>query len=127
LDMVHNMFKMDSSIEPNTKLYNSLMMAYTECDEGNRALDFWHDITNSREGPSYESLELVFKACQENAFGDRTAKEVWSKMRRREIELTREVFVAYVCALAGQGNMKEAQEMVETAEKDLGLKPDHFT
>jgi hypothetical protein len=127
LDMVHNMFKMDSSIEPNTKLYNSLMMAYTECDEGNRALDFWHDITNSREGPSYESLELVFKACQENAFGDRTAKEVWSKMRRMEIEVTREVFVAYVCALAGQGNMKEAQEMVETAEKDLGLKPDHFT
>ena len=127
LYMVHNMFKMDSSIEPNTKLYNSLMMAYTACEEGDRALDFWQDITNSREGPSYESLELVFKACQEHPFGDRTAKEVWAKMRRMEIEVTREVFVAYVCALAGQGQMEEAQEMVETAERDVGLKPDVLT
>ncbi|KAG0652266.1 complex I intermediate-associated [Hyphodiscus hymeniophilus] len=127
LDMVHNMFKMDSSIEPNTKLYNSLMMAYTACEEGDRALDFWHDITNSREGPSYESLELVFKACQEQSFGDRTAKEVWAKMRRMEIEVTREVFIAYVCALAGQGRMEESKELVETAEKDLGLKPDVLT
>ena len=127
LDMVHNMFKMDSSIEPNTKLYNSLMMAYTACGEGDRAMDFWHDITNSREGPSYESLELVFKACEAQSFGDRPAKEIWAKMRRMEIEVTREVLVAYVCALAGQGNMEEAQEMVETSEKDLGLKPDPLT
>ena len=127
LDMVHNMLKMDSSIEPNTKLYNSLMMAYTECDEGDRALDFWDDITNSREGPSYESLELVFKACEKHAFGDRTAREVWSKMRRMEIEVTRDVFVAYVGALAGQGMMEEAQGVVEGAEKDLGLKPDVLT
>ena len=127
LDMVHNMFKMDSSIEPNTKLYNSLMMAYTQCDESDRALDFWDDITNSREGPSYESLELVFKACQEQPFGDRTARDVWSKMRRMEIEVTREVFVAYIGALAGQGKMEEAEEMVESAEKDLGLKPDVLT
>ena len=124
LDMVHNMFKMDSSIEPNTMLYNSLMMAYTQCDECDRAMDFWDDITNSREGPSYESLELVFKACQGRAFGDQTAREVWSKMRRMEIEVTREVFVAYVCALAGQGKMEEAEGMIESAEKDLGLKPD---
>jgi hypothetical protein len=126
LDMVHNMFKMDSSIEPNTKLYNSLMMAYTECDESDRALDFWDDITNSREGPSYESLELVFKACEGIPFGDRTARDVWGKMRRMEIEVTREVFVAYVGALAGQGKLEEAQDMVETAETDLGLKPDVF-
>jgi hypothetical protein len=127
LDMVHNMFKMDSSIEPNTKLYNSLMMAYTECDEGDRAMDFWDDITNSREGPSYESLELVFKACQGMPFGDSTARDIWSKMRRMEIEVTREVFVAYVGALAGQGKLEEAEGIIETAEKDLELKPDVLT
>jgi hypothetical protein len=127
LFMVHNMLKMDSSIEPNTNLYNSLMMAYTECGESERALDFWDNITNSMEGPSYESLELVFKACEETPFGDRTAKEVWAKIRRMEIEVTREVFIAYVCALAGQGRMEEAQEIVDTAKKDLGLQPDVLT
>jgi hypothetical protein len=126
LDMVHNMLKMDSSIEPNTKLYNSLMMAYTACDEGDRALDFWDDITNSREGPSYESLELVFKACYGTPFGDRTAREVWGKMRRMEIDVTKEVFVAYICALAGQAKVEEAEGMIETAGKDFGLKPDAF-
>ena len=124
LDTVHNMFKMDSTIEPNTKLYNSLMMAYTACEESDRALEFWDDITNSMEGPSYESLELVFKACKDSPFGDRPAKEIWSKMRRMEIEVTKEVFVGYVSALAGQGLLEEAQSMVEKGEEDLGHKPD---
>ena len=127
LDMVHNMFKMDSSIEPNTRLYNALMLAYTACEDSDRALDFWDDITNSREGPSYRSLEIVFRACQRKPFGDRLAREIWAKIRRMEIEVTKEVFVAFVGALAGQGKLEEAKGMVESMEKDLGFKVDVLT
>lgn len=127
LDMVHNMLKMDSSIEPNTRLYNALMMAYTACEDSDRALDFWDDITNSREGPSYRSLEIVFRACQRKPFGDRMAREIWGKIRRMEIEVTQEVFVAFVGALAGQGKLEEAKGMVDGMEKDLGFTVDVFT
>ena len=44
-----------------------------------------------------------------------------------EIEVTKEVFVAFVAALAGQGNLEEAQGLVEGMEQDLGFKVDVFT
>ncbi|KAG4441670.1 hypothetical protein IFR05_002877 [Cadophora sp. M221] len=127
LDMVHNMLKMDSSIEPNTKLYNSLMLAYTACDEADRALDFWDDITNTDEGPSYKSLEIVFWACGRKPFGDRKARDIWNKMRRMEIEVTGKVFAAYIGALSGQGKFEEARDMLEVMEKELSLKLDVLT
>jgi hypothetical protein len=127
LDMVHNMFKLDSVMEPNTKVYNALMLAYTAIDDGDRALEFWDDITNSIEGPSYQSLEIVFRACQIAPFGDRTAKETWDKMRRMEIEITRDVWQAYIGALAGKGKLEEAKEMIQAGEKEYGLKPDYMT
>jgi hypothetical protein len=127
LDMVHNMFKMDSSMEPNTKIYNALMLAYTAIGDGDRALDFWDDITNSSEGPSYQSLEIVFRACQVAPFGDKTAQETWAKMRRMEIEMTRDVWQAYIGALAGKGKLEEGKEMILSGEKEYGLKPDFMT
>ncbi|KAG4422284.1 hypothetical protein IFR04_004550 [Cadophora malorum] len=127
LDMVHNMLKMDSSIEPNTKLYNSLMLAYTACEDADRALDFWDDITNTDEGPSYKSLEIVFWACGRKPFGDRKARDIWNKMRRMEIEVTGKVFAAYIGALSGQGKFEEARDMLEVMEKDLSLKLDVLT
>lgn len=127
LDMVHNMLKMDSSIEPSTRLYNSLMLAYTACEDADRALDFWDDITNSTEGPSYRSLEIVFGACQRKPFGDRLAREIWGKMKRMEIEVTREVWVAFVGALAGQGKLEECKGLVEGMEAELRLKVDALT
>ena len=127
LDMVHNMFKMDSTMEPNTKLYNALMLAYTSIDNGDRALDFWDDITNSIEGPSYQSLEGVFRACQVAPFGEKTARETWSKMRRMEIEVIRNVWQAYIGALAGNGKIDEAKDMIQSGDKEFGLKPDFMT
>lgn len=127
LRMVHNMMKMDSSIEPSTRLYNSLMLAYTACDEPRRALDFWTDITNSIEGPTYNSIQIVFFTCERKPFGDKPAKEIWNKMRRMEIEVTPEVFSAYVGALAGQALLPEVKALIEGMEADLGYGPDITT
>jgi hypothetical protein len=127
LDMVHNMMKMDSSIEPSTKLYNALMLAYTAGRDSDRALDLWTDITNSIEGPTYNSLQIVFRACEVKPFGHKTAKEIWNKMRRMEIEVTPEVFSAYVGALAGSGLFDEAKTLIEGMETDVGFGPDVMT
>lgn len=123
LDIVHNMLKMDSTIEPNTRLYNSLMLAYSGCGDSSKALSYWDDITLSSEGPSYRSLEIVFLACRGKAFGETKARSIWDKMRRMDIEITPQVFVAYLGALAGNSQLDEAKGLVESAEKDVGLKP----
>lgn len=127
LEMVYNMMKMDSSIEPNTRLYNALMLAFTACEDPEKAMDFWDDITNSTEGPSYSSLEIVFRVCEKKPFGEKPAKEIWSKMMRMEIEVTREVFTAYCGALAGKAKFDEVKALIEGMEKDFGFGPDLLT
>jgi ubiquitin-like modifier-activating enzyme ATG7 len=117
------MLKMDSTIEPNTRLYNSLMLAYSGCGDSSKALSYWDDITLSSEGPSYRSLEIVFLACRGKAFGEKKARSIWDKMRRMDIEITPQVFVAYLGALAGNSQLDEAKGLIESAEKDAGLKP----
>jgi pentatricopeptide repeat protein len=124
LAMVHNMMKMDSAIEPTTKVYNALMIAYTSIGDADKAFEFWKDITNSREGPSYESLEIVFWVCQGRMGGDKAARGIWSTMKRMEIEVTGRVYGSYCTALAGHGLTEEALEMLEGMERECGKGPD---
>lgn len=121
---VHNMLKLDSGIEPNTKLYNSLMLAYTACDLPGRSLRFWADIVHSREGPTYSSIRIALRACEAKPFGDRDAREIWAKLKKFQIEVTREIYIAYLCALAGEALFEESIKLVDEAEKTIGHSPD---
>jgi len=123
LDMVHNMLKMDSEIEPTTRLYNALMLAYTACDMPDRSLEFWEDITNSSEGPTYNSIQIALRACEEAPFGDRQARSIWARLKRMDIEITKEIYAAYVGALAGSGFLDEGKKLVEEMRKEVGSEP----
>ena len=124
LEMVHNMLKLDSEIEPDTKLYNVLMLAYTACGEPDRSLGFWDDIIHSREGPTYNSIQIALRACEAQPFGDRQACEIWARLKRFEIEVTKEIYAAYIGALAGQALFAECAKLVNEAETETGSPPD---
>ena len=124
LQLVHNMLKVDTEIEPDTRLHNSLMMAYIACRSASRALRFWDDIAHSREGPTYSSIQIALRACEVAPFGERTARNIWSRLKRFDIQVTREIYAAYIGALAGQGALKECIQLIETAQSDAGFKPD---
>lgn len=124
LHLVHNMLKVDPEIEPNTRLSNSLMLAYTACGNASRALEFWNDIAHSREGPTYNSIQIALQACAVAPFGERQARDIWARVRRFGIQVTREIYAAYIGALSGQGAFKECIGLIENAEADAGFKPD---
>lgn len=124
LETVHNMVKLDSEIEPNTRLYNALMLAYTGCDSAQHAQQFWDDIAHSREGPTYSSIQIAFQACERSPFGERKARDIWARLRRFDIEVTREIYAAYIGALAGQGLFDECVRLIDNAEKETGWKVD---
>lgn len=124
LQTVHNMMKLDSEIEPNTQLYNALMLAYTGCGEPNTAQGFWEDIVHSREGPSYPSIQIALRACERAAFGERVARDIWARLKRFEIEVTKEIYAAYVGSLAGHNLFPECVKLINDAEKEVGYKPD---
>ncbi|KAJ4306201.1 hypothetical protein N0V88_000997 [Collariella sp. IMI 366227] len=123
LRMVHNMLKMDATVQLDTQLYNALMMAYAAAEEPEVAVEFWRDITNSAEGPSYASLAIVFWACELLPFGDRTARPIWQKVQRMDLEVPADVFWSYCGALAGSGHVEEVIRLIEGMEGTVGHEP----
>lgn len=124
LEMVYNMLKLDTQIEPDTKLNSSLILAFTGCGEARRGLEFWANIVHSREGPTYRSIQIALRACEEAPFGERDAREIWDRLKRYEVEVTKEIFTAYIGALAGQGQYTECVELIEEFKKVPGYPPD---
>lgn len=127
LKVVHNMLKMDTTIQPNTKVYNALMIAYVACDEPYRALEFWKDIGDSIEGPSYQSLEIVFRTYEVTPFGHEPAAKLWDKLHMMEIDTPPNVLTAYVGTLAGHSQLEEAKKLLEEMEAEVGQRPDIMT
>ena len=124
LETVHNMMNVDAKIEPDTQLYNALMLAYTSCGKPLTAQGFWEDIVHSREGPSYASIQIALMACEKSPFGERAARDIWARLKKFEIEPTREIYAAYVGSLAGQNQFGECVKLINDAEKEVGYKPD---
>jgi len=112
LRMVHNMLKMDTTIQMETRIYNALMIAYAGCEDPSPAMDFWNDITNSAEGPTYNSLAIIFHVCEGLPFGGRRAREIWTKMQRMDLEVPPFVFSAYCGAVAGEGHVEEVKRLI---------------
>ena len=127
LGTVYNMMKLDPDIEPDTRLYNALMLAHMACDQPQRSIEFWEDIVYSREGPTYNSIRIALRACEKAPFGDRQVREIWKLLEKFEIEITREIYDAYVGALAGSGLVIDALVMVNEMEVRTGYTPDVST
>ncbi|KAI6383120.1 hypothetical protein MCOR25_000306 [Pyricularia grisea] len=127
LKLVHNMFKMDTTIEPTTRLYNAMMMAYTGCGEPWKSLEFWREISTSPEGPTYETLILFFWTCQKIGPGVEKANEVWDKLMRMNVEIPREVFSAYCGALSSKGKLDAVKKLLLGMDGTLGYYPDTAT
>ena len=124
LQNVHNMLKLDVEIEPNTRLYNSLMLAYNACDRPYRSLGFWADIVYSREGPTYSSIQIALRACEKKPFGEKQGREIWDRLKKYNIEVTREIYAAYIGVLASEEKFSECMKLLDEAEKEVGYPPD---
>lgn len=125
LSMIHNMFKMDSLIQPNTRLFNAFMIAYVGCEGPQRAFDFWQQISNSADGPSYQSLEIVFRVCQKLPYGYDKAQAIWDKVQKLDVEIPLNVYDAYALMAAGQGKLEKAKTLLLAREASYGAAPHH--
>ncbi|KAF7539748.1 hypothetical protein G7Z17_g12347 [Cylindrodendrum hubeiense] len=127
LEMVFNMLKMDTTVQPNTRLYTSLIIAHTACDRSLQALDFWSEITSSREGPTYTSLEAIFWALERRPGGSKMAQKVWKRIEKMDVDIPPSVYNAYVGAIAGSAEEQEAQDIILRMGKITGVEPDAMT
>ncbi|KAL8690857.1 MAG: hypothetical protein Q9218_003788 [Villophora microphyllina] len=124
LNLVHNMLRLDNTVEPDTRMYNALMLAYMGCYNSDQSLIYWEDIVHSREGPKYNSIQIALRACEDARYGERHAKDIYNRLKRFDIPMTREIYAAYVGALAGKNLFNECVEAIDNAEKEAGYTPD---
>ncbi|KAF9774333.1 hypothetical protein IL306_007695 [Fusarium sp. DS 682] len=127
LEIVHNMLKMDTTVEPNTQLYTSLLLAHAACGKTAQAMDFWQAITASQEGPSYASLEAVFWALERTPNGSRQAHIIWKRIQSMDIDIPPAVYNAYVGAIAGSGEENEVKDLIVRMGLATGGEPDAMT
>lgn len=127
VQMIHNMFKMDTKIQPKTRLYNAFMIAYMACDDPSQAFDFWREISMSEEGPSYSSLNIIFRVCQVMPYGDEKAKIIWDKIHRMEIEIPIQVYSSYIVMNAGQGHLEEVKALLTGMKASYGREAGWYT
>ncbi|KAI1112189.1 complex I intermediate-associated protein [Nemania sp. NC0429] len=127
LRMIHNMLKMDTTIQLNTRLYNALMIGYIATDESQRALDFWKQVTTSSEGPSYATLEIVFRAYEAQAYGDTSARELWAKILKMEIDVPENVYASYLTALAAHSHLPDVKLLLDDSDSIIGQRADMLT
>lgn len=127
LGSLHDALKLDATIQPDTKLFTALMLAFTSCGKARKAIDFWHDITRSAEGPSYASIEAMFWTLEQTMGGARQARQAWDRIERMDLEVPPAVFNAYVGAVATSGQVTEVQDLVSGMAAIVGAEPDAMT
>lgn len=113
---IRNIFKLDSQVEPSTVLYNAFLKAYIACDESKIALEFWDDIADSTEGPDYRSIQIALRACEKAPWGGTKAREIWGKLKSMDIEVTQEIYAAYLGSLAGHSEFDACVDLCQKAE-----------
>jgi hypothetical protein len=124
LELAHNQMKLDFNVDPDTRLRNALMLAYASTGENNKALSFWRQICESKEGPSYNSIAIAFRSCEGMHFGHGHARAIWKRLIEQDVEIDKNIWTAYMCAIARNHQHDEAQSMIETVEEEHSFKPD---
>ena len=128
LETMYNLLKLDTNVQLCTKLYNALMLGFSGSTLRRAdALNFWNEITRSKEGPSYASLDIVFYVCESLPGSHETAKSIWENLLRMEIEVPIAVFNSYCGALAGSGKVKDVTELIGAMSSSMGTGPTVMT
>ncbi|PWY92949.1 mitochondrial respiratory complex I chaperone [Aspergillus heteromorphus CBS 117.55] len=123
VDLVHNMLKLDVQIDLNTRLLNSLMLAYAACDLPEKAMEIFREILQTSEGPSQKTLTIFFKACEKHHNGVEEAVKMFNKIKLLEITIDRQMYMAYVEALAAQCEFSLATEALDEMHSQIGYQP----
>ncbi|KAL2866373.1 putative mitochondrial respiratory complex I chaperone (Cia84) [Aspergillus lucknowensis] len=121
--LVHNMLKLDTEVDLNTRLLNWLMLAYAECDKPEKSMSIFRDILQSEEGPSHRTISFFFKVCEKHHNGTHEAIKMMEKLKVLDVTVDRRLYMAYVEALAAQCEFDLATEALDTMNEVTGYEP----
>lgn len=104
LEHIHNALRLDSSIEPDTPLFNSLMLAYNRSRLPEKALAIWEVLSESSRIPDVETASLALDSCVRlPRYGLIRAREIWTFMEDNHIEPSSSSYAALLSVFASVG------------------------
>ena len=102
------------------------MLAYASTGQHRRAMQFWAEIGSSQEGPTYNSIVIAFRACEGTHYGERHARSIWQRLQEMDVDIDKQIFTAYMSAIARNHCHDEALALIESAEEKYGFTPDFY-
>lgn len=126
LELASNQLKIDLNVEMDTQIRNALMLAWAATGNNGRALTMWAEIASSKEGPSYNSIAIAFRACEGTHYGERHARSIWQRLKEMDVDIDKQIFTAYMSAIARNHRHDDALALIEAAEEEYGFTPDFY-
>lgn len=113
---------MDPHLEPSTRLYNYILLCFTQCHLYSRAWYIFSELSRSLEGPDNATLNVVFElAGRDLAWGMERGGRLWDRVRRTKVELTDRNVAAWVEYMGRYTRADEALREVRGWVKDGGV------
>jgi pentatricopeptide repeat protein len=118
LEHIHNALRLDSSIEPDTDLFNSLMLAYNRSRLPQKALAIWEVLSESSKIPDVETATLALDACVRlPRYGLLKAREIWTFMENNQIEPVPSSYAALLAVFASVGKWDAMVGLLERMDR----------
>jgi len=127
LELVHNMLKLDLEVNLNTRIQNGLMLAYAACDMPEQSMEIFRQILQSDEGPSHKTIGIFFKVCEKHNNGVEEALKMLKKVKKVGVEVDRQIYSAYIEALAAQCEFDLATAAIDAMQTETGVPPTSTT
>lgn len=122
--IVNNMLKLDQHVDPDTRLYNALMLAHIATGEEWRAFKIWKNILSSKEGPTYSSFRIALLAAeQDSSYGLYKSHDIWKKLNESNIDITPDLHISYAWALTRHGELDKSFALLESMSRKLKQSP----
>ncbi|KAG9290757.1 hypothetical protein G9A89_011720 [Geosiphon pyriformis] len=119
---VHNLLKVDYSLDLDMPLVNSIMSAYNIVGDGNEVLVIWDSLWLTEQPINDITVSVVLDACGYYNFKDRL-DEIWQDLKSRKFELSRSNYDSYIEALARHGRFDDAKKILMIEMPRDNIKP----
>jgi PPR repeat len=114
LVQVHNALRLDSNVEPDSNLFNGLMLAYNRCRLPDKALAIWEVLSQSSRLPDPVTASLALAACVHlPQYGLIRAREIWAYMETNNINRTSASYAALLSVFASVGKWDAMMGLLE--------------
>lgn len=119
LEHIHNALRLDSSIEPDSALFNSLMLAYSRSRLPEKALAIWEVLSESSRLPDVQTASLALAACVHlPRYGLIKARKIWTFMEDNHIEPLASSYASLLSVFASVGKWDGMMGLLERMDRD---------